>query len=382
MPRGLLPYIVWRVENSMASITHRKVYLIAEQLRSEVPGGIGTHTKAILSRLSGLQNDYPEVDLEIVATKIEGEDPLKNFNLPIRYLPVSHNLFMRFSEARVPVLGGRGGIYHSFSMYVPPVSKRSQTKVCTVHDLAFLSYPSFFTRRGLAWHKRQLRMILKGKFPIITVSEVSKASLVSSGVDVQRIHLVESGADHLGPPDHAGYDSFRKSEGLGAGFILSVSTLEPRKNLDGLVAGYLRAREVCSSLPELVIVGPLGWGTSPPQVAGVHYVGKVSDGILSGLYASASMLVYVPFEEGFGLPVIEAMRAGLPVVGSEVPSGGSAMEVVDPRSVDSIGAGIAKVYRDSVRRDRLRLDGLARAGQLSWDNTARKHMEVWKDLPW
>ncbi len=356
------------------------VYLLAEQLRARVPGGIGTHTRAILQRLSFLRSDFPEIRLHVVASRVKGDDPLEEFNLPIRRLPFSHEIFMRLSGTRIGLVGSRPGIYHSFSMLVPHVGNRSSLKVCTVHDLAFLSNPAFFTQRGVEWHTRQLKAIVDGKFPVVVVSELTGAYLMTTGVTSERIHVIESGADHLCSPDIGETEKFLRSLNIQNGFLLSVSTIEPRKNLDGLIAGYRLARAADPSLPELLIVGPFGWGSSPERVPDVHFLGHVSEEVLVGLYRSASMLVYVPFEEGFGLPVVEAMLNRLPVVGSQVPSGANAMEVVDPHIPESIAGGILKVFHDPNRRAQLCELGLARAGSLKWDGVARKHLELWRKM--
>lgn len=366
--------------HKMGEPGRKSVYLIAEQLRAKVPGGIGTHTKALLGALSKVKGDFPEVDLRIVATRPSGTDPLGEFDMPVRYLPFGHELFMRLCDLRVPLLGRRPGIYHSFSMQVPPVSTPSQRLVCTVHDVAFVSRPDFFTRRGVLWHGKQLRMMKRDDFPIVAVSEYTKASLAATGMDEKRIHVIESGADHLGPADERGCEKILRSIGVSEGFMLSVSTLEPRKNLGGLIEAFRQARSADPLIPELLIVGPLGWGPSLEAVPGIHFLGHVPEGILAALYQAASLLVYAPFEEGFGLPVVEAMRSGLPVVSSNVPSAGDAVELVDPRSPESVAAGISTLLYDPKRRQFLIEQGLIRAGQLTWASAARKHMELWRDM--
>jgi glycosyltransferase involved in cell wall biosynthesis len=358
----------------------KSVFLIAEQLRAKVPGGIGTHTKALLSALSKLKGDFSELDLQIVATRASGTDPLAEFDIAVRYLPLGHELFMRLSDLRVPLLGRRPGIYHSFSIQVPTVSTESQRVVCTVHDVAFVSRPDFFTKHGVRWHNKQLRMIGGDDFPIVAVSEHTKASLTATGIDEKRIRVIESGADHLGEPDTRGCERILRSIGVSKGFILSVSTLEPRKNLSGLIEAFRQARLAHPLIPELLIVGPSGWGPSLTVVPGVHFLGHVPEGILAALYRAASLLVYVPFEEGFGLPVVEAMRCGLPVVSSNVPSAGNAVELVEPRSPESVAAGISTVLNDSKRRQFLIEQGMIRAGQLTWASTARQHLELWSEV--
>lgn len=366
----------------MGKQARKSVFLIAEQLRAKVPGGIGTHTSALLSAVSRLKGDFPNLEFRVIASSQKGRDPLDQFDIPVRRLPFGHEVFMRLSDAKIPFMGRGPGVYHSFSMLVPPVLMKSQKQVCTVHDVAFLSNPSFFTKRGVLWHTRQLRTIAKGGFPIVAVSERTKQSLSASGIDHDRVTVIESGADHLGNADLKGCEALMQSLGIGQGFILSVSTLEPRKNLNGLIAAYRQMRISNSSAPDLLIVGPSGWGERTEGEAGVHFLGNVSEQILVALYQSALFLTYVPFEEGFGLPVVEAMSNGLPVVSSDVPSAKGAVELVDPKSVESISAGMSRLIVDGQRRRVLMQQGLDRAAQLTWAGAARKHMELWERMLW
>ncbi len=366
----------------MGNEARKSVFLIAEQLRAKVPGGIGTHTTALLSAISGLKDDFPDLEFRVIASSQKGSDPLDQFDIPVRCLPFGHEVFMRLSDVKIPFLGQRPGVYHSFSMWVPPVHMKSQKLVCTVHDIAFITNPSFFTKRGVSWHSRQLRTIAKGGFPIVAVSERTKDALITSGISHQRVTVIESGADHLGNPDTKGCEALLQSLSISKDFILSVSTLEPRKNLKGLIAAYHQLRISNSSVPDLLIVGPSGWGESTEGETGVHFLGNVSNQVLVALYKSAMFLTYVPFEEGFGLPVVEAMSLGLPVLSSDVPSAKGAVELIDPKSVESISAGMSRLIVDDQRRRALTQQGLARTAQLTWAGAARKHMELWERMLW
>ena len=114
----------------------------------------------------------------------------------------------------------------------------------------------------------------------------------------------------------------------------------------------------------------------------MYFLGNVSEKVLVGLYQTAMFLAYVPFEEGFGLPVVEAMSNGLPVVSSDVPSAKGAVELVDPKSVDSISTGMSRLIVDAERRRALTQQGFGRVAQLTWAGAARKHMEIWERMLW
>ncbi len=358
----------------------KRVFLLAEQMRSKVPGGIGTHTTALLGSLSNIRGEFPGLELEILVTRAKEPETLDRFGIPIRYLAFSHEVFMRLSDFKVPVLNQGAGIYHSFSMFMPPSNRRGQQRVCTVHDLAFANHPEFFTRRGVAWHSRQLSAIVKGNFPVVAVSERTSDELLSRGIDGGRIRVIESGADHLGPADITGCRKLLKSLGVGERFILSVSTQEPRKNLNGLIRAFELSRSSDPTSPELLVVGTQGWGTETNRIPGAHYLGHVPEGVLVALYQLAEFLIYVPFEEGFGLPVVEAMGHGLPVVASGVPAAADSVELVDPNDVDSIAKGISRLAKDQDRRLDLKAKGLERVKSLTWASAARNHMKLWEQM--
>jgi glycosyltransferase involved in cell wall biosynthesis len=176
--------------------------------------------------------------------------------------------------------------------------------------------------------------------------------------------------------------------GVGGEFLLSVGTLEPRKNLRRLLEAYGAAR---SQLPEdwpLLVIGPTGWkndfvSTDP---AGVHRLGSVDDGILAGLYARARLLAYVPLLEGYGFPPLEAMQRGTPVVASHgVPSvteapGAEAAFMVDPTDVGSIEAGLVAAAAVSSQRLQVVNRGLSLVRFRTWRRTAVDHADLWSSF--
>lgn len=358
----------------------KKVFLLAEQLRSRVPGGIGIHTESLLKAISNMVVEYPSLDLEVVVSRGNRLPVFDEIGLPIRKLVLSHRFVTGLTDVKVPYFGLANGIYHSFSIQVPPVFSSRQKGVVTVHDIAFISNPQFYTARGIKWHKRQLDQISRGQQIIVSVSEKTRMDLIQYGIGADRIEVIESGADHLDLPDFEECRELLTKRGVSDRFILSVSTIEPRKNLVGLIAGYKKATEKSPNLAELVVVGPEGWGTEMVPSSNVHFLGSVPGPVLSALYRRAEMLVYVPFEEGFGLPVVEAMSVGLPVVSSDVPAASGCTELVDPRNESSISQAIVRVSTDDKLKEQLVSRGLDRAAQLTWMNSARKHFQLWERI--
>ena len=170
------------------------------------------------------------------------------------------------------------------------------------------------------------------------------------------------------------------------GFVLAVGTLEPRKNLPRLVAAYRALEPATQQRHALVVVGALGWETGPTLEAlrslgdRCHLLGYVSDAQLAELYRRCAVFCYPSLGEGFGLPVLEAMAAGAPVVTSDVSSlpevGGEAVEYVDPLSVQGIAAGLARVLDSDARRAELTRAGVQRAGAFSWTRFAEQVLAV------
>jgi alpha-1,3-rhamnosyl/mannosyltransferase len=257
----------------------------------------------------------------------------------------------------------------------------------TVHDLAWRRVPETFPPRGRRWHEAALGRALARADVLVAPSQQTADDLVAAGAPAGRVEIAEEGSDHLPPPDLLGARTFLAGHGVlaEAGYLLTVSTLEPRKNLTRLAAAYAAA---APRLPErwpLVVVGPKGWGDAvkpaPPRSSGVILAGPVPDAaILAGLYASARLVATVPLVEGFGLPAVEAMAAGAPVVASPQPSTGGAAYEVDPLDVDAIADALVRVATDEPRRADLVAAGKARTAELTWAAAAARHTEIYGSL--
>ncbi len=193
---------------------------------------------------------------------------------------------------------------------------------------------------------------------------------------------------HLGAaPDHTDELTAAEAAALPVpGFVLAVGTLEPRKNLPRLVEAYAALDAELQSRHPLVVVGAMGWEMGG-TLAALHSLGErctmlgfVSDAALTELYRRCAVFCYPSLGEGYGLPVLEAMAAGAPVITSNVSSlpevGGDAAEYVDPCDVGSIAAGLRRVLCDAPRREQLGRKGLARAAEFSWASFARRTLEV------
>lgn len=355
-----------------------RVLLVVEQLRRAVPGGTGTYGKALLRGLAALGAARPEAALFASRTS-RRPDPLFGFGFPVLASPLPGPLLTRAWEAGLAAAPDGFHVVHSISLAAPPARPAAggAATVITVHDLAWRRLPVTFPRRGRHWHERALRRAIEGPARFVVPSAATAADLEAAGVAGERVSVIEEGCDHLPPPDPSATERLLARLGVRGPYLLSVGTLEPRKNLSRLVAAYALAR---THLPEpwpLVVVGPAGWGPSLAPAQGVYLAGPVGESQLSGLYAGARCLAYVPLLEGFGLPPAEAMAAGTPVVASPVPSTGAAALEVDPYDVDAIADALVRAASDEEERERLSAAGKARTAGLTWERTARGHLDVW-----
>ena len=235
--------------------------------------------------------------------------------------------------------------------------------VLTVHDLAILRSPEAFPRWHRLYGRAGLVHVLQAADAIVAVSEFTKCETVElAGVEADRIRVVPNGVDSVfgteGP----------RADGE---YALAVATLEPRKNLSRVVEAAQAAGV------ELRVVGARGWGGV--EVPG--WVGEIPDAELAALYRGARCVLYPSLYEGFGLPVLEAMACGTPVVTSrgtstEEVAGGAAI-LVDPLDVASLVDGIEQAL---ARRDALIPLGLARAREFSWKAAADSVVDLWRAL--
>jgi len=369
--------------------TRTRVLVVVEQLRRRVPGGSGTYIAGLLGGLRSLLENTaknaqttPQVTLSAsrpggarAARSSQAADPLSRFGFPLDISRLPGPALTRAWSSGVLRVPASFDVVHSASLAVPR-SGRVRT-IVTLHDLAWRQVPFAYPRHGRRWHERTFVWAMQSRREFVVPSAEVAGQLCEAGVDSTLVNVIEPGGDHLPEPDVVGADLLLERLGVRGTFILSVGTLEPRKNLAKLALAHEKARP---SLPEgcpLVVVGPQGWGRGVEPRDGVVLAGPVSDGVLEALYRRALLLAYVPLLEGFGLPPLEAMNSGTPVLASRIPSAREAAFVVDPTNVDEMADGLIEVATDESLRGELVEAGRARASLLTWQRCASKHVELW-----
>jgi glycosyltransferase involved in cell wall biosynthesis len=241
--------------------------------------------------------------------------------------------------------------------------------VVTFHDLAILRHPETFNRWTRTYSRRTLPRIVQAAERIIAVSEFTKRELLELlDVPEEKVRVIPNA---VGPPFQASGDA------ASGDYVLAVSTLEPRKNLPRLVEAF---RQAGLDGLELLVAGAPGWGGVRVEGDGIRWLGEVGDDELARLYRGARCVAYVSLYEGFGLPVLEAMACGAPVVAGRNEASeevaGSAAVLVDPLDPQAIAAGLAEAVD---RRDELRGLGLARARAFDWAEVGRATVDVYHE---
>jgi glycosyltransferase involved in cell wall biosynthesis len=274
-----------------------------------------------------------------------------------------------------------------------PMDIRAKRVVTTVHDFSVLLHPEFHPADRVEEHKKSFYRNIGRSNRIITVSSFIRSEAKSLlRVADEEVVAIPLGVDHelFKEFDPDVLEEWRNRLGLPKRFILFVGTKEPRKNLAGLLKAYIALPETVKNEFKLVLAGPVGWKNQEwepmAQKLGSHVMnlGYLDATALPYLYNLASLFVFPSLYEGFGLPPLEAMACGCPVVVSRAASlpevCGDAGYYVDPRATDSIAEGMLKLLNDETLRQALSLRGIARSQQFSWDKTAKETLRVFAEV--
>lgn len=289
-------------------------------------------------------------------------------------------------------LARRGADLAHVQYIIPPSSPRPVTT--TIHDVAFRRFPELFPLKHRLLLNWLIPMAVEHSAAVITGSEATKRDLLEFyDVRPEKVHVTPYAADPVYRPmdREEARQAVRRRLRVPVPYILSVGVLQPRKNLPRLVRAYNR---IANSIPHrLVLTGKEGWASEELRAAVAEappgnqpvFTGYVADADLPVLYAGADLFCYPSLYEGFGLPPLEAMACGTPVLTSNVSSlpevVGEAGLTVDPRDEAAIADGIRSLVEDPERRLALAEAGLRRAAEFSWDRTAQETVAVYEGIP-
>lgn len=260
--------------------------------------------------------------------------------------------------------------------FIPPIARPANTPISiTVHDLTHLHY---YSRRHRLYYDLVVRPLLRNVDRIFTVSDYTRDELLAwAGIPADRVVRIYNGVSDAFHPDRDGVPGLDKTEP----YILYVGNRRSYKNIDGLITGFAR-----SSLPaqgyRLWLTGADdGVSSALADQLGIggrlRYLGHLSDADLARAYRGARLTAFLSLYEGFGLPVVEAMACGCPVLTSDTTSlaevAGDAALTVDPTSLDAIVRGLNQLASDDTLRGVLRQAGLQRAATFDWDACAAQY---------
>ncbi len=347
-----------------------------EQCWHRVPGGTAVAALEVARELPTVRSD---VSLIGVAGK-HSEPPQASFEPPIevRQLPLAGGLLyessLRLGRPRVERSVGPIDLLHCTTI-IPFATRVSM--IATIHDIAFLHYPQFFTRHGNSVFRRSIRHLMERASMVLCSSLATVNDCLELGFPADRVRHVTLGV-RTNAAEVEDIRLAREKYSLPIDYLLFVGTLEPRKNLARLV----QALELHPDAPPLVVAGATGWGDIKVSVnTRTKFIGFVEEQYLPGLYAGASALCYPSIWEGFGLPILEAMAQGTPVVTSQAISteevAGGAAVLVDPNDAESIWAGIQTALND---RDKFSALGRSRAQNAKWSDTAALTAMAYDDV--
>jgi glycosyltransferase involved in cell wall biosynthesis len=283
-------------------------------------------------------------------------------------------------------------VFHGTNYEVPLWSRKRN--VLTIHDLSLQLHPQFHEDKLVRRARRRLPLMIRSAAVIIAVSESMKREICEHlKVKPERVVVTPEAPRKTFRPLAASETlAIRQRLGIGQDFILSVGTIEPRKNLLTLARALDRILRTTSLTPQLVIAGGKGWLMdnfysfikSRGIEDNVRLIGYTSDHDLRALYSSCRVCVYPSLYEGFGLPPLEAMACGAPLITSQIPAitetvGRSAL-LIDPLNVEELADSIVKLWNDQGERNRLSQAGRERAAQFTWEQTARLTLEAYRGL--
>jgi len=363
-------------------------------------GGIGRYTRNLIRALAELDREN-RYTLFVAGGYGEGDGlGMWPENFRVRSVPISDRwVSILWQRLRLPVpvqlVTGPLDLFHSPDFVLPPTGRTPA--ILTVHDLSFLRVPQFFVPGFREYLEKAVSRAVKRARHILADSESTRHDLVELlGVEAERVSVLYPGVESRFQPVQDVDDLNRvvARYDLPERFVLGLSTLQPRKNFDGLIKAFGQLLAEHGDGPEvadlhLVIGGGKGWMyddvLAMVEGAGlsgrVRFPGFVDDADLPALYTLATAFAFPSWYEGFGIPVLEAMACGTPVVtadNSSLPeAAGDAALLVDAADTDALAGSLFRLLADEALRARLLPVGQAQAKRFTWESSAQQLLDLY-----
>jgi len=338
-------------------------------------------------------NSFSKPELNFQKFKLSPNVKLYSFSYPNKVLN-SAFAFLKYPKIDMMLKGL--DLFFSPNLIFTRLSHQCK-QIITFHDLSFKRYPEFFSWKRRAWHKFVLpRFAAQNAAGIIAVSRSTAFDLEKLyAIPSPKIKVIYSGVLKKFKPRHKNHPSIisvQKKYNLPSHFILYLGTLEPRKNLEGLILAFNNLKKRCKTQYKLVIAGKPGWlyhnvyklASNSPFNRDIIFTGFINDQDKPYLYNLADLFVYPSFYEGFGFPPLEAMASGIPVVTSNISSLPEIIEnagiLIDPYNINEISEGMRLVLNDSDFRNSLIEKSIARAAEFSWVKCARATLSFFEEI--
>jgi glycosyltransferase involved in cell wall biosynthesis len=366
-----------------------KVALMGRSLRGRM-SGVVRYTHELVTALAARTPDELTVFVTRADDGLDGV-PVRRIRAPFRTRTEYARALWEQTVVPLEVARLAPAVYHSPN-YILPLALRCPT-VVTVHDLAFLD-PSLHRLRSHLYLKTLTSLAVRKADRIICVSQHTYEQFIDhfpASADRARIVTEGVGSSFM-PRGGADVERFCARHELPERYILFVGTFEPRKNLVRLVDAFEKAVLASDAPDVLVLCGGAGWKNDDvfariaqsPVRARIRVLGYLPDDELAAAYSGCSMFVYPSLSEGFGLPPLEAMACGAPVLTSDTSAlpetVGDAALLVDPLATDAIADGMIRILTDDALRMRLVDSGAVRARNLGWDAVAARTVEVYEEI--
>jgi glycosyltransferase involved in cell wall biosynthesis len=379
-----------------------KICLDATSIRDK-PSGVGVYTLNLIKALDQLQeSENFKLDIYFQPTfknwlskNFSANELIKTYSPHCLPIPVTvTNALMKFPNPLLAYFSrslDQPDIVHGTDHFVYPNPK--SRNIMTIHDLTFVKYPDYVPAIVKTYLDR-IKNCLKFTDAIITFSENTKRDLVELlKINPDKIYIIYQASRY-----HKDYLTDQQIEELKISlsydfskpYFLFVSTLEPRKNVIGLIQAFNYLKQNYKIEHQLVLIGQTGWKYQPileainksPYRAEIHHLNYVPDDLVALFYSQAEAFIYPSFYEGFGLPVLEAMTLGAPVITSNTSSlpevtGGAAL-LINPNDSLELADAILNLIRDRVLRDNLIFKGKEQASKFSWEKTAQATLNVYR----